>query len=222
MWRAMLSITNAGTVKRKTINMRRASVFMLFPFGINCEARAECSVGLFMEHPAGGFMVGHGFMAHEQTWYMPGTGNTPLTMTSKKDIARSTIEIIKIAMSDPKQLKHHYRIAGTNKTPKQIVDLFNKAAKGKTHLKLELLSDEEADAWMKKLQFVPMSEFQDVYDLDYMNEVASRVFRMSGGTGNLDFSKDNDNEIVNPGESKWKWKTMEEFAEEVDGMPYEF
>jgi hypothetical protein len=42
---------------------------------------------------------------------------------------------------------------------------------------------------------------------------------MSGGTGNLDFSKKNDNELVNPGESKWKWKTMEEYAEEVDGMP---
>jgi hypothetical protein len=191
-------------------------------FQVQYNAIADRSIGLFMEHPAGGFMQGHGFVSAEQTWYMPGTGDVPLTMTSKKDIVLSTIEIIKIAMTNPSSLKHHYRIAGTNKTPKQIVELFNKAAKGKTHLKLVLLSHEEADALMKKLQFVPAPDFQHTYDLDYMNEVASRVFRMSGGTGNLDFSKYNDNELVNPGESKWKWKTMEEYAEEVQGMPIEF
>jgi len=42
---------------------------------------------------------------------------------------------------------------------------------------------------------------------------------MSGGTGNLDFNDWNHNELLNPGESKWKWKTMEEYAEEVGGMP---
>ena len=42
---------------------------------------------------------------------------------------------------------------------------------------------------------------------------------MTGGTGNLDFSKRNDNELVNPGESKWKWKSIEDYAQEVDGLP---
>lgn len=177
------------------------------------------SVGLFMEHPQGGFLPSHGFMAEEETWYMPGTGDVPLTFTSKKDIALSLIELIKIAMSDPSKLPEYVRIAGTNKTPKEIVDIFNRAAKGKTHIQLKLLSDEDADALMKKLNWDPPPGQPSDYDPQYMNEVASRVFRMSGGTGNIDFSKKNDNELVNPGESKWKWKTIEEYADEVDGMP---
>ena len=44
---------------------------------------------------------------------------------------------------------------------------------------------------------------------------------MASAGGNLDFSQSNDNELVNPGQSKWKWKTIEEYAEEVDGMPRE-
>ena len=30
------------------------------------------------------------------------------------------------------------------------------------------------------------------------------------GTGALDFAKENDNELVNPGESLWKWDTVED------------
>lgn len=43
---------------------------------------------------------------------------------------------------------------------------------------------------------------------------------MSSGGVNLDFTKNN-NELINPGESKWKWKGIEEYAEEIDGMPIE-
>jgi hypothetical protein len=57
-------------------------------------------------------------------------------------------------------------------------------------------------------------------DVNLIYDVATRVFRMST-TDNLDFSKSNDNELVNPGESKWKWKTIEQYAKEVDGMPRE-
>jgi hypothetical protein len=44
---------------------------------------------------------------------------------------------------------------------------------------------------------------------------------MAGTGGNLDFSEANDNELVNPGQSKWKWKTIETYADEVEGMPRE-
>ena len=30
------------------------------------------------------------------------------------------------------------------------------------------------------------------------------------GEGALDFSVENDNELVNPGESLWKWRTVED------------
>lgn len=152
---------------------------------------------------------------------MPGTGDVPVAYTSKKDIALSVIELIKLALKDPKSVPAHVRIAGTNYNPKQIVEIFNKAAKGKTHIKLKLLNDEEAKELFSRLVFEPPEGEEHSFDQQFMNEVATRVFTMSGGGGNLDFSTHNHNELVNPGESKWKWKTMEEYAEETDGMPIE-
>jgi hypothetical protein len=179
------------------------------------------SVGLHLEHPVGGFQKPHGFYAEEETWYMPGTGDVPVAYTGKTDIALSVIELIKMAMKDPDSVPPHVRIGGSNLSPKQIVEIFNKAAKGKTHIKLKLLNEEQSKELFSRLVFEPPKGEEHSFDQQFMNEVATRVFTMSGGGGNLDFSEHNHNELVNPGESKWKWKTMEEYAEETDGMPIE-
>jgi hypothetical protein len=177
-----------------------------------------------MEHPVGGFQKPHGFYPEEGTWYMPGTGKVPVTFTSKTDIALSVIELIKLALADPDRgsVPDQIRIAGTNNTPEEIVEAFNKAANGKTHIKLKLLNDhEEAKQLFSRLVFEPPKGEEHNFDQKFMNEVATRVFTMSGGGGNLDFSDHNHNELVNPGQSKWKWKSIEDYANETDGMPLE-
>ena len=35
--------------------------------------------------------------------------------------------------------------------------------------------------------------------------------RVLAGEGNFDYSTRNDNELVNPGESFWKWTTIEDY-----------
>jgi hypothetical protein len=174
-----------------------------------------------MEHPHGGFQAFHGFFPERETWYVPGNGDTPLTVTSKTDISRSIVELIKMSLKMPDTVPSRIRIAGTNCTPREIVEIFNRASKGKTYIKLVPLSDEEAQRFMTKDTMKPPPNLPKEFDLDYIYDVATRVFRMSGSGGNLDFSKRNDNELVNPGESKWKWKTIENYAEEVEGMPRE-
>ena len=194
----------------------------LFPYSMRShETCTNFSVGLHMEHPVGGFQKPHGFYAEEETWYMPGTGEAPVAYTSKTDIALAVIELIKLGLKDPSKVPDHVRIAGTNNNPKEIVEIFNKAAKGKTHIKLKLLNDQEAKELFSRLVFEPPKGEEHSFDQQFMNEVATRVFTMSGGGGNLDFSQHNHNELVNPGESKWKWKTIEDYAEETDGMPIE-
>lgn len=47
--------------------------------------------------------------------------------------------------------------------------------------------------------------------------ISRRSARVLMGEGKLDFSKENHNELVNPHESVWKWKTMEEYAKETKG-----
>ena len=165
-----------------------------------------------MEHWASGFHFTHGFMADEGVWYHLDTGDVPLTFTSKADIARAIIELINIGLSDPSKLPTHVvGIAGSSKTPGEIYKMFNRKAR-KEILGLHLLTDDEARALISKNAFVPANEQMDEYDQEYMNDVASRVFLMTGGTGTLDFSKRNDSELVNPGESKWKWKSIEDYV----------
>ena len=39
------------------------------------------------------------------------------------------------------------------------------------------------------------------------------------GEGKLGFSQ-NENELVNPGEKLWKWKTIKDYAKEVGGLSW--
>jgi len=174
-----------------------------------------------MEHPHGGFQAFHGFFPDREKWYVPGDGNTPLTVTSKVDIGRSIVELIKMAIVNPDQVPSRIRLAGTNKTPREIVKIFNDAANGSTHIELILLSDDEAKTFMNKDNMKPPPGLPKEFDLNLIYDVATRVFRMAASGGNLDFSEKNDNELVNPKESRWKWKTIEEYAREVKGMPRE-
>ena len=72
---------------------------------------------------------------------------------------------------------------------------------------------------MHEIKWIAPPDQKDNFDPVFMNEVASRVFRMSGWTGNSDFGNSNDNALVNSGQSRRKWTIMEQYAEEVDGMP---
>ena len=173
-----------------------------------------------MEHPHGGFQAFHGFFPERQAWYVPGDGNTPIAITSKTDIARSIVELIKMAMSSPEKVPAGIRLAGTSRTPKEIVDIFNRASKGKTHIKLVPLSDEESKAFMNKETMKPPPGLPAGFDLNLIYDVATRVFEWQA-LAEFGFCKRNDNELVNAGQSKWKWKTIEEYAEEVNGLPRE-
>ena len=72
-----------------------------------------------------------------------------------------------------------------------------------------------------RLVFEAPKDEEDSFDQKFMNAVATRVFTIRGGTGNLDFSEHNRNELVNPGESKWKWKTIEDYVGKTIGMTIE-
>lgn len=47
--------------------------------------------------------------------------------------------------------------------------------------------------------------------------MAAIVGRIWLGSGEGDFSKRNNNELVNPGESNWKWMTVDEYAKNKFG-----
>ena len=55
-----------------------------------------------------------------------------------------------MALDIPEAVPQRIRIAGTNRTPHKIVDIFNAAAKGKTYIKLTTLSDDGTKVFMNK------------------------------------------------------------------------
>lgn len=174
-----------------------------------------------MEHPRGGFQAFHRFFPEREAWYVPGDGNMRLTVTSKPDISRSTVELVKVYFETLDKIPSRIRIAGTTRTPREIVDMFHRAINGKTHIKLILLSDEESKSFMNPQNMKAPPGLPKEYDLAPIYDVATRVFRMSASGANLDFNQKSDNELVNPNQSKWKRKTIEEYAEKVEGMPRE-
>lgn len=40
------------------------------------------------------------------------------------------------------------------------------------------------------------------------------------GENKTDFSSNNSNELVNPEQKVWKWKTVEDYFREIDGTPF--
>ncbi|MGG6497934.1 UNVERIFIED_CONTAM: hypothetical protein NY603_33920, partial [Bacteroidetes bacterium 56_B9] len=50
-----------------------------------------------------------------------------------------------------------------------------------------------------------------------------KYLRFLMGEGKINHTESglgNDNELVNPGQSLWKWKTVSEYAKEVNGRPW--
>ena len=47
-----------------------------------------------------------------------------------------------------------------------------------------------------------------------------QYLRFLMGGGNLDFTKHNHNDLVNPGGQEWQWKTVKEYAKEVKGYSH--
>ena len=131
-----------------------------------------------MEHPHGGFQAFHGFFPERQTWYVPGDGNIPIAITSKPDIARSIVELIKMAVSSPEKVPAGIRLAGTSRTPREIVDIFNRASKGKTHIKLVPLSDEQSKVFMNKDNMKPPPGLPEGFDEGVSNGRRWREFRL--------------------------------------------
>jgi len=142
-------------------------------------------------------------------------------VTSKRDIAQALVELMVMALAHPDSVPNRIRLNGTSDSPRLIIQKFNKAAHGKTTIKLVPLTDEEASTFMNADTLRPPPGTPKDFDLNLIYSVATRVFRMAGKGENLDFSQRNDNDLVNPNESKWKWKTIDEYAEQVDGMPRE-
>lgn len=197
------------------------------------------SVGLFQEGPFGAFGPWHGFDVDSRTFIVAGTGNEPISVTSKVDIGTAVARICHIVLSteasqDPSKFqplvgKDYIRISGQAVTPHDVVDIIHRHGETedqkdddrsrdwKVHA---LISDEQRAAFQASMKLVVMDKAAEAaidadtgFDPQFANDIAGRVFRAMGD-GTLHFAE-NDNELLNPGEKYWKWTSLTNFERDT-------
>ncbi|KAI0831640.1 NAD-P-binding protein [Trametes gibbosa] len=127
------------------------------------------------------------------TCYGPPTQR--LTATSKADIGRSVARVAVLAL-DPitaDKVPDALRVAGSTASYADICDIVSRV---KGVPKGEVKSEDLAQL-KERIRQDPGKNF-----LDYLH--------VSIGEGKADFTSDNANALVNPGETFWKWRTLED------------
>ncbi|KAG8964442.1 hypothetical protein FRC05_003816 [Tulasnella sp. 425] len=157
-------------------------------------------VGLFLEDTFGlGATVG--LDTKNGVYTSLGPADTPISFNAREDISSSVVRISVLAAADPKSVPDFVRINGSAISYNQLAALVGKARGA------EIKVVEVDDAESKKL----------VSTGDHWTRFWAAL-RYGCGHGLTDFTKENSNEILNPDQKYWNWKTMEEWVEETKGV----
>ena len=128
--------------------------------------------------------------------------------TEISDVARVVCGLAEQAMRGEK-VPEKLRIAGTHASFREIAQIMTAAGAGEIELKTV-----ELDSYRDK-----------VLSREYKNRDAVVCLRFVMGDGRDDYRPEsegghgNDNEVVNPGQKYFAWKTVKDLANETSGRP---
>ncbi|KZT30160.1 NAD-binding protein [Neolentinus lepideus HHB14362 ss-1] len=157
--------------------------------------------GMLLEDTLGPWF---GFDTSGGTYTFVGPRTTPFALTSKADIGRSLVFLSLLCMSSPKDVSDEIHLAGSIVT----VDDIAKAVSKESGKKIEVKE-------------IDLKEFREKTKKDTQSgkvENPAPHIRLIIGEGKMNFQQ-NDNELVNPGQKNWKWKTMVDYVREMEGEP---
>ncbi|KAK6532312.1 hypothetical protein TWF281_006502 [Arthrobotrys megalospora] len=152
--------------------------------------------GLFMEHSIGPWF---GLNTKEGKYEFIGSGDTPVSFTSIADIGKAVASAL--ANIPVESFPEKLYFSGDAVSLRQITESMKAAGAGEIEV-----SKLDQVAYKAKTVSTPG-----------LNPAAYLRFLMA--EGKID-NRRNDNELVNPGEKLWKWKTMKGYAEETRGRPW--
>jgi len=151
--------------------------------------------GLFMEHSFGPWF---GYNTKKGVYESIGSSTTKSAFTALDDVGKA---VASLARLPPSEIPDNVRLVGSNISFKEVAEIMSSIS-GKP------IETKE----------VELGPFKEKTTQKTEGDPASFI-RFVMGEGNMDFSK-NENEIVNPGQKLWKWKTVQEYAKEVGGLPW--
>ncbi|KAI0944621.1 hypothetical protein AcW1_002289 [Taiwanofungus camphoratus] len=172
-----------------------------------------CYIPLDVDLPLIFFAVG--FDTANKVYTCVGSPDVKTAYTSKADIGRSLAQLSLAALSPDlaANVPDNVRIFGSLLSYNEVRDTVQR-------VRNDLCIEPQAEIVIK-IDDVELFKRQ-VKDRR-MKEPAvdpSGHLRVLMAEGKLDFTTDNDNELVNPDQKFWKWKTVEDYVREVGGRPW--
>lgn len=154
--------------------------------------------GQFLEYLFGaGAMVGLDTL--NRTYTVAGQPANKFSVTSTADIGLALARLSVLAVENPASVPDHVRLSGDAVSIADLAKLVGEA-RGET---IEVKTTDAAETKQKVI--------------DNPADLLSLI-KYIFGSGLMDFSNENDNELINPGESLWKWKTVADAVKENKGI----
>jgi len=155
--------------------------------------------GHFLETAIGPWF---GFDTKNHVYTAVGSPTAKFSTTSKVDVGYALAQLSVRAVENPSEVPDHVRISGDAKSFQEIAEIMGRESG--VEIKVETIDVTE---WKEKIHKEGKAKGDPLVHLRLLN-----------GSGNVDFTKENDNQLVNPG--LWKWKTVEDYAKETKGKPW--
>lgn len=155
--------------------------------------------GLFLEDSIGPWF---GFDTARCHYEIVGSAETLVSYTSLGDVGSV---VAQLARKDPGSVPAALHIAGVTLSVKRLASIMQDAGSG-------VIEISELDLASYKAETVKQGTADP-----------SQYLRFLMGEGKINHTAEgmgNDNELVNPNESNWKWKTMGDYAKETGGVPW--
>ncbi|PCH43147.1 hypothetical protein WOLCODRAFT_90172 [Wolfiporia cocos MD-104 SS10] len=168
--------------------------------------------GLFQEGTFGVSLLG--FDHTSLTYTFVGSADAKTAVTAKADIGRSLAELSLLALSPESaaRVPDDVRIAGQNVSYRQTKEIVER-------VRVELRVEPRGEITLKSLDLT--EERAKLREAQLKSPAPGPLghIKILIGEGKMDFSE-NHNELVNPGQKNWKWKSVEEYIREVRGAPF--
>ncbi|KZT68006.1 NAD(P)-binding protein [Daedalea quercina L-15889] len=164
--------------------------------------------GLFLEILINPFF---GFDTANLTYTSVGSPDAKTATTAKADIGRALAELTLLSLNPETaaSVPDDVHIAGSNVSWRQIRDIVQK-------VRDELGVEPRGEIKVQGTDLAPFREKLRKEQLEKPKPGPIDHIKVLIAEGKMDFTK-NDNELINPGESIWKWKTVEDIVREKGG-----
>jgi hypothetical protein len=165
-------------------------------------------IGLFLEDSIGSWF---GYDTKNGVYEAVGSADAKVSFTSVGDVGKVLAAIAGMSEADLGKVLDQLHVSGTSASLSEVAKLMMNA-QSIPKSTISVTTVDESEYKRKTLESGAQNPAPYLRFLMGNGSIDHRS-KAEGGIGN-------DNELVNPGERRWKWKSMEDYAAETKGRPW--